>query len=271
MRLLQSTVYSAVLHIKLTVSGYANIAYGHRQDWDWTLFRDCCWSQRRPAAEPNWSSCLWAQYREHFSSECMDVFLEEQMRQDHIEYLWGVGKYHEKGYPTHLPQKGRMLFYMTQSLIDLEQQLQKLTLEKADPFEVYMTKKRIQMQKHHLHMQALKESWDNWVQKWLEGKILSGGKSVPDDIYGKISSVASSWSCQSASNWLRWYPWMNFSLILKCSQQLRTCLLYVLRSMMLCIVLGKSCWVVNVESAISHYKRESTHAIRLMIDIYQRL
>jgi len=35
----------------------------------------------------------------------MDAFLGEKIHLDHIEYLRGVGKYREKGYPRRLPAK----------------------------------------------------------------------------------------------------------------------------------------------------------------------
>ncbi|KAL2219647.1 hypothetical protein M432DRAFT_590365 [Thermoascus aurantiacus ATCC 26904] len=94
----------------------------------------------------------WHSYIANTSAlSSMDIFLEEQMYQDHIKYLQEIDKYCKKEYLTHLPAERQDAILHNPVLLNLEQQLQKLTLEKADSFEVSIIKKRIQMQKYCSH------------------------------------------------------------------------------------------------------------------------
>ena len=99
---------------------------------------------------------------------------------DHIEYLRGVGKYREKGYPRHLPAEKEHAIQSNATLQQLQGHTKQLSLdEDFDPFELSITKKREQALRYHLHADALKKYREDWIQSRLEGKILSGGKSLP--------------------------------------------------------------------------------------------
>lgn len=113
----------------------------------------------------------------------MDVFLGETMRLDHIEYLQGVGKYREKGYPRCLPSEREHAVQNDPMLQKLQYDVQNLVKNKdSDPFETSITKKREKALRNKLRTKALKSYREEWVQNRLEGKIISRGKSVPSGV-----------------------------------------------------------------------------------------
>lgn len=110
----------------------------------------------------------------------MDAFLGEKMRLDHIEYLRGVGKYHEKGYPRCLPAEREHAVQNNPTLQQLQHELKNLVKDEgSDPFETGITKKREQALRNQLHTEALKNYREGWIQNRLEGKVILRGKSVP--------------------------------------------------------------------------------------------
>ena len=75
----------------------------------------------------------------------MDAFLREKMRLDHIEYLRGVDKYCEKGYPRCLPAEREHAVQNNPTLQQLQHELKNLVKDKgSDPFKIGITKKREQ-------------------------------------------------------------------------------------------------------------------------------
>lgn len=113
----------------------------------------------------------------------MDAFLGEQMRLDHIEYLRGVGKYREKGYPRRLPAEREHEIQNDPTLQEVQNKIKNLSLEKeCDLFELRMSKKQEQALRHRLHDNALKKYREDWMRNRLEGKVLSGGKPLPDAV-----------------------------------------------------------------------------------------
>lgn len=110
----------------------------------------------------------------------MDAFLGEKMRLDHIEYLRGVGKYREKGYPRCLPAEREHAVQNNPTLQQLQHELKHLIKDEgSDPFEIGITKKREQALRNRLHTEALKNYREEWIQNRLEGKVILRGKSVP--------------------------------------------------------------------------------------------
>ena len=79
------------------------------------------------------------------------------MRLDHIEYLRGVGKYREKGYPRRLPAEREHAVQNDTMLQKLQYGIQNLAKNKdSDPFETSITKKREKVLRNKLRTKALK-------------------------------------------------------------------------------------------------------------------
>lgn len=113
----------------------------------------------------------------------MDVFLGEKMCLDHIEYLQGVGKYHEKSYPRRLPAEREHAVQNNPMLQKLQYDIQNLAKNKdSDPFETSITKKQEKVLRNKLRTKALKSYQEEWVQNRLKRKIISQGKSVPSRV-----------------------------------------------------------------------------------------
>ncbi|KAL1978984.1 hypothetical protein VTN96DRAFT_7618 [Rasamsonia emersonii] len=105
-------------------------------------------------------------------------------------------------------------------------------------------------------MQALKDYQNNWVQKRLEGKILSRGKSVPDDIIRKDIICGIFLVLPERQRLAQMIPLDKILAHSEMLSAVKDLFTYIHGTMMSCIVLGKSHWVVYVlqEAAISHYK-----------------
>lgn len=123
-----------------------------------------------------------ASYVANTSSACgKSAFANEEAKHDHVNVFQSFSLLRETGLPDKLPAKMKAEIRQETELIELENQVRQLRLQKALSSEIQAARSKASSRLASLTKKRLEEFQLEWVQQRRDWKVLTGGKERPED------------------------------------------------------------------------------------------